>query len=283
MARVTLLLAATAIAVSGCGNISHGVSSDGTRADALVWPALTDTTPMHQGGTFPNIDDVRKVRPGLNKHQVADLIGFPHFSEGVWGVREWNYVFNFREANGDAVVTCQFKILFDTNKLVRSVYWSPESCGPGARANSPVVKDNGESESEEHFVLSSDALFPFDQSSVDSILGEGKVALDDLARSLEASASRVSDINIAGYTDRLGSYGYNEELSRKRAYAVKDYLVAKGISAERIQAEGRGKSDPVKECRGVNRSDLISCLAPNRRVEVRVGLRNPHSSEHGAD
>lgn len=281
--KVALLLAATAIAVSGCGNISHGVSSDGTSADTLVWPALSETTPMHRGGTLPGIDDVRKVRPGLNKNQVADLIGFPHFSEGVWGVREWNYVFNFRDAGSDTLVTCQFKILFDTNKLVRSTYWSPESCNPENKTIPAMVKGDSRSTPEKNFVISSDTLFPFNESSVDSIRSEGKDLLNNLVRSLQSVEDRVVDIRIDGYADRLGTIEYNEELSRKRAFSIRDYLVSKGIASDLIRAEGRGNEKPVKQCASVDHSDLIDCLAPNRRVEVRVRFLDHRNSDHGAE
>jgi OOP family OmpA-OmpF porin len=48
-------------------------------------------------------------------------------------------------------------------------------------------------------------------------------------------------------------------------------LVSKGIEANRIYTEGKGKRNPVKtDCAQKNRKALIACLAPNRRVEVEV-------------
>ena len=82
---------------------------------------------MHKGGTFPNPANLRQVHEGLNKGQVSDLIGFPHFSEGAWGVREWNYVFNLRKPDG-GIQLCQYKVLFDDDKLARSFYWKPQAC-----------------------------------------------------------------------------------------------------------------------------------------------------------
>jgi outer membrane protein OmpA-like peptidoglycan-associated protein len=78
----------------------------------------------------------------------------------------------------------------------------------------------------------------------------------------------VHDIHIIGFTDRLGSDGYNEDLSQKRAFAVMNYLVAHGIPSELIEAEGRGKMDAVKVCPPSDLRSLIACLAPNRRVVV---------------
>ncbi len=55
-----------------------------------------------------------------------------------------------------------------------------------------------------------------------------------------------------------------------RAEAVKNYLVSKGVPANRVYTEGKGKSQPVKQCTDKNRKALIACLQPNRRVEVEI-------------
>jgi len=70
--------------------------------------------------------------------QIYELIGRPHFQEGLYGVREWDYLFNYRE-NGEHK-TCQFKILFDKDKNAQSFYWMPEGCGP-KKAEPQVVRE----------------------------------------------------------------------------------------------------------------------------------------------
>ena len=117
-----------ALALAGCGNYSHEVAKDGRSAGQLAWPSPNNMPSMHKNGTFPNLDNLRLVRSGIDKHQIAELIGYPHFDEGVWSVREWNYLFNFRKPGSDEVVQCQYKILFDEDKLARSFYWMPASC-----------------------------------------------------------------------------------------------------------------------------------------------------------
>ena len=75
-------------------------------------------------------------------------------------------------------------------------------------------------------------------------------------------------VTITGYTDRLGSDEYNVELSQRRANDVKSYLVGKGVAADRLIAVGKGKVDPIVHCDNSDRSALIKCLEPNRRVVI---------------
>jgi OOP family OmpA-OmpF porin len=74
-------------------------------------------------------------------------------------------------------------------------------------------------------------------------------------------------VMVTGHTDRLGSEEYNQKLSERRANQVRDYLISQGVEANRLQAVGKGESEPVVACDGVKgRKKLIECLQPNRRV-----------------
>src|SRR5690606_39431642 len=46
---------------------------------------------------------------------------------------------------------------------------------------------------------------------------------------------------VIGHTDRIGSEAYNQSLSEQRARTVADYLIAKGLFADKVRAEGRGE------------------------------------------
>jgi len=117
----------------------------------------------------------------------------------------------------------------------------------------------------EKVTLQADALFDFAKAAVKP---DARVKLDDLV-------SRMKGVNLeviiaVGHTDRIGSDAYNQKLSVRRAEAVKAYLVSKGIAANRIYTEGKGKRQPVKNCTGGVSKSVIACLEPNRRVEVEV-------------
>ena len=70
------------------------------------------------------------------------------------------------------------------------------------------------------------------------------------------------NIEVAGHTDSRGSDAYNMKLSQERAEAVRNYLISKGIAADRLTAKGYGESQPVAD----NATD--EGRAQNRRVEL---------------
>jgi OOP family OmpA-OmpF porin len=124
----------------------------------------------------------------------------------------------------------------------------------------------------EKITLAADVLFDFDKAVLKP---EGTAKLDDLVGKLKAVNLEV--IIAIGHTDRIGSAAYNQKLSVRRAEAVKAYLVSKGIEPNRIYTEGKGLTQPIKDCpnpsaKGDIRTfkELIACLQPNRRVEVEV-------------
>lgn len=69
-------------------------------------------------------------------------------------------------------------------------------------------------------------------------------------------------VEVAGHTDNKGSRGYNVRLSQKRAESVRDYLVSKGIAADRMVAKGYGPDKPLAT------NDTEEGRAQNRRTEL---------------
>jgi len=72
-------------------------------------------------------------------------------------------------------------------------------------------------------------------------------------------------VEIAGHTDNIGSAAYNMQLSQRRAEAVKDFLVKKGIDPRRIVAKGYGETRPM-----ASNDDEKEGRELNRRVEFKV-------------
>jgi OOP family OmpA-OmpF porin len=102
-------------------------------------------------------------------------------------------------------------------------------------------------------VIQADALFDFDKSVVRP---DGKKNIDDALAKL--AGVDVEMVIATGHTDNVGTDAYNQKLSERRAAAVKEYLVSKGIPAAKVTTLGKGESQPVatnktKEGRQKNR------------------------------
>ncbi|MDR2186475.1 MAG: OmpA family protein [Azonexus sp.] len=126
----------------------------------------------------------------------------------------------------------------------------------------------GPKPSGEKIKVAADALFDFNKAV---LRPEGKAKLDEVAA--KSGAIKLEVITAVGHTDRIGSDAYNQKLSERRAAAVKDYLVGKGIAADRIYTEGKGESQPVTgdTCKGNAKTKaLIECPQPDRRVDIEL-------------
>lgn len=252
---------ALVVALAACSSKGE-VRERGFPDPARAYPA---------GGTYVNLDNLRQYATGMNKHQVQTLLGTPHFNEGLWGVREWNYLFNFRRAVGATPVQCQFQVTFDHDGVAVGHAWQPESCAallepapappPPAPPPPPVAPAP--------LRIAADALFAFDSAKLSDA---GKARLAEVANTVRGQGAGM-DLTVIGYTDRIGSDAYNMDLSQRRAAAVRGYLVEQGIPAGSIRAEGRGSAEPLVQCNDGGRAALVACLAPNRRVEI-AGIGN---------
>ena len=140
---------------------------------------------------------------------------------------------------------------------------APAAAAPAAPAAKPATAP-----AREKVTVAADALFDFNKAT---LRPEGKAKLDEVAAKSNQLAIEV--IIAVGHADRIGSAAYNQKLSEKRAAAVKDYLVSKGIPANRVYTEGKGSKQPVTkpdQCKGPKSAKVIACLQPDRRVEIEL-------------
>ena len=113
-----------------------------------------------------------------------------------------------------------------------------------------------------------DETFPFDRYALTEA---AKARLDRDVIGKLADCASVEAVVIEGHADRIGSQQYNQKLSERRADSVKSYLVGKGADRNGIETIGMGKTVPAKFCPdSKKRSELIACLAPNRRAIVSI-------------
>jgi outer membrane protein OmpA-like peptidoglycan-associated protein len=110
--------------------------------------------------------------------------------------------------------------------------------------------------------IPSDAGFDVNSSAVKPVLGN---VLGSFATSLQNDPN--ARLTIIGHTDSTGSPAINNPLSVDRAQSVRDYLAARGVSVNRMDAVGRGEREPIAD------NNTESGRAQNRRVEI--FLREP--------
>jgi OOP family OmpA-OmpF porin len=126
----------------------------------------------------------------------------------------------------------------------------------------------------EKITLSSDALFAFNKATLNA---SALSSLDELAENIKKT-NVLEEIVLVGHTDRLRSDGRperNQLLSEQRAESIRQFLIDKGIPAEKIHASGAGSTQPIVECSNkLSKTKQIACLQPNRRVEITLRAGN---------
>lgn len=115
--------------------------------------------------------------------------------------------------------------------------------------------------------MSSEVSFDFNSASIKSSFMSPLNKIADIMTRYPQTT-----IIVAGHTDSVGSEQYNLQLSLRRANAVADYLISRGVDRARLSTEGRGELQPIAD----NSTD--SGRLRNRRVEIYVA---PYASAAG--
>jgi OOP family OmpA-OmpF porin len=131
-------------------------------------------------------------------------------------------------------------------------------CRDGFYKNLKILNDAVVPVAPEVSSLQADAFFDFDKYN---IRPDAKPELDRIADVMVADTS--TQFLVWGFTDTVGTAEYNLKLSERRADAVADYLVAKGVSRDRLTTKGFGKTNLAVETPDQTPEPR------NRRVEIR--------------
>lgn len=153
------------------------------------------------------------------------------------------------------------KLLGPKDQMAMAAPPMPAPAPPPRRADPPPPPRAAPPPSEgirERIVLRG-VNFDFDKTE---IRGDAAVILDEAASIL--GRSRGFAVQVEGHTDSTGPAEYNQNLSERRAAAVKRYLEENGVSGSRLQTVGLGESSPIAG------NDTRDGRALNRRVELKV-------------
>ena len=122
---------------------------------------------------------------------------------------------------------------------------------------------------------SAEVLFGFERAELGD---EGRKVLDNVAQDLLAIDAET--VAVTAHADRIGTAAYNEQLSARRAEAIRAYLVDKGVPEKLVRFEAKGAREPVTAGRcdamgpeNKQNAKLVACLQPDRRVEIEIAGR----------
>ncbi|HEY8555634.1 MAG TPA: OmpA family protein [Burkholderiales bacterium] len=188
-----------------------------------------------------------------------------------------------------------------SGECVRTGYWTPEMAtaecdpalvaktpeappAPAAEPQPPAAETQPDTSTElviapseppdRTIYIGADAFFEFDSTE---LMPKSRLALDRIAEQVQSA--REATITIVGHADQIGPTAYNDDLSWRRAQAVRDYLTERGVPLAAITISAVGEGDPVVQCREVRGADLIDCLQPNRRTEIEVSAIAPAEAQ----
>jgi OOP family OmpA-OmpF porin len=165
----------------------------------------------------------------------------------------------------DAQVDCNADLMPKPAPAPSPMAPAPRPAAPAPAAKPPVppaakpAARPAPAPTSEKVTFAADAFFDFDKAVLKP---EGKSKLDGLVGQIKGITLEV--VIAVGHTDSVGSDAYNQKLSLRRAEAVKAYMVSKGIEANRVYTEGKGKKQPVAD------NKTADGRAKNRRVEIEV-------------
>lgn len=218
-------------------------------------PSSRDTNLKVGLGVQYAFTDALSLRAEIERYRVNDAVG----NKGEVDLASLGLVYRFGGKTPTPVASTYTPPSVVIAQTPPPVFVAPAPPPPPAVAPMP-----------QKVSFSADSLFDFDKATVKPA---GRLELDKLATDLRGVAYDV--INVTGHTDRIGRQAYNQKLSTQRAEAVSNYLVtAAGIPASKINAKGVNGSDPVTkpgDCVGTKVTPaLISCLQPDRRVDIEV-------------
>lgn len=207
----------------------------------IVWENLSNGRKMGQMKSNPETGEYFIIFP------VGKNYGFYADKEGYFPISK-----NLDLTKQDTSMTIQRDIiLFPITDLL-----SEDTSGDGGKELNPNTDFDRKSKK----LRLNNLFFEYRQTNV---LNYSYPELDRVAYLLNSNP-QISEVEIAGYSDNVGSDSYNKKLSSERADNVRKYLVEKGVREDRLIANGYGEEMPVGD------NETEEGRGQNRRVEMKI-------------
>lgn len=219
------------------------------------------------GTDTPLVNDAKRLRPDLWQ-RLGALHQAPGFScaAALAACAEVELVHAGNEYNQQQWRHAQPYVQIAEELIARADIAQGECAAPAAvPAPAPAVAP--QIDTAVHFV--------FDRSAISDItdIAALDVLLAELHR-VQADGWQLHKVVLTGHADQLRGRGgaYNLALSQRRADSVREWLINAGIDAAQIETNAHGDGNPTMSCPPGDAIRLRDCLAPNRRVQIRVEL-----------
>ena len=111
--------------------------------------------------------------------------------------------------------------------------------------------------------------------TAEATIGKRSYPLLDQVMAVLRAHTQITLVVIEGHTDSVSDTAYNHELSKRRASAVRDYLIQRGLEASRLEARGYGETRPIGD------NETAEGREKNRRVELHVAEVDGEPVERG--
>ena len=216
---------------------------------AKVPPAKKEVVPIKYVVTVVNADDKTPMEPKIRLVGAKDNVIVPMTPKGG-GVYEFS-VSNTKPKDYRLSVEQEGYVVVNQNMRIEGATSKEKTINKTIEMRKLVVGV---------FSILRNIYFDFDKASFKT---DSYTELNKLEAMLNQNPGMV--VEIGGHTDAVGTKEYNQNLSQRRAQAVKDYLVKKGIDTRRVKPVGYGKSKPL-----ASNDDEEDGRELNRRVEFKV-------------
>lgn len=233
---------------------------------------------------FPTFDAsvLGNLNAGQTKATVAHQLGIPRQD---YDASSWYYQVNLRKADTRTFAECVIKFDFDKTNTVTAITFNSQDCRQLATSSAtkapelpePLVVFNNlpiervspvyTNDKEGQYEVNADLLFDFDSAIVKPNLVP---KLQELAQAIKAKYKQIDRLQVTGYTDRIGSYAYNNKLGMQRANAVGFVFINEGFG-EKVTVASMGETMSSQTlCKKEKGAKLRQCLAKDRKVVINV-------------